>query len=439
MMPSGSQESSQGAGDRAEPSQTSSKDTSSLGSSSDLSANRALTVDLFNMVVCYKRMGIFLEPLTDAAEVLRYLLGWKMPLCSLFCCIFLNVLFITLSEAAWFCLLLLAVSAPAALGYVGERCQADSSEAAVQKKKHHAVQRRELNTVRMSRQDAMMEVKGLLKQLDELLSQACVYAESVYKILYWESHMTSGVFYGFLLAVVCLLYTVPVGWSLSAINSCVFIWNKDFCRVLLQVKDRVHSCPVPPAEGEPEKCDSISSNPPDRSPTPTSLEDLSPGSVEEAEEAEPDEDFKDAIEENQLALQESQLVFVDDDEAAAAAAGGGDYDSASDNGLLSRNEPIRSRVSKLTERLRKRVPTNPTGNCSSCAAAFSVLKKRRFCTNCGVSYCSRCCSYKVFKSSMGATAPEAQRETVFVCAPCNAALSTKQDLHPVTPASRHHN
>lgn len=111
---------------------------------------------------------------------------------------------------------------------------------------------------------------------------------------------------------------------------------------------------------------------------------------------------------------------------------------------------------------------------------------QRSCSNCGMSLCSRCCSYKVFKSSMGATgqttityittaslpptafaliyfimaaityqsadisssgvktisryltlflffslslflspAPEAQRETVFVCVQCNSYLNAK--------------
>ncbi|KAB5523673.1 hypothetical protein PHYPO_G00155250 [Pangasianodon hypophthalmus] len=421
-MQPGSQETPPTTGERTETSQLPCKDTSSLDSTSDLGGPRTVTFDLFNVVVSYKRMAIFLEPVTDVVEVLRYLLGWRMPLCSLFCCILLNILFITLSEVVWFSLLLLVVSVPAVLGYLGDRCQGDASDTAVEKKRHHAVQRREMQTVRMSRQEAMMEVKGLLMRLDEFLTKVCMYAESVYKVLYWESHTASSVFYGFLLMMVCLLYTAPVGWSLSLINSTLFIWNKDFCRVVLQLKDLFRSSPVQPTERETEKSDPDPSHLSDRTPTPTSLEDLSPGSVEEAEEAEPDDEFRDAIEENQLVLQESQLAFVDDEDVVV---GGADYDSVSDNGLLSRNEPIRSRVSKLTEKLRKRVPTNPTGNCSSCAAAFSVLKKRRSCSNCGVSLCSRCCSYKVLRSSMGATAPEAQRETVFVCALCNTFLSTK--------------
>lgn len=41
--------------------------------------------------------------------------------------------------------------------------------------------------------------------------------------------------------------------------------------------------------------------------------------------------------------------------------GAPEYDTISENGLLSRNEPIRSKVSKLTEKLRKRYPTTSTG------------------------------------------------------------------------------
>ena len=64
-------------------------------------------------------------------------------------------------SVAWFSLFLMVVSVPAVLGYLGDRCQGFASETAVQKKKHYAVQRRELQTVHMSRQEAMLEVKGL--------------------------------------------------------------------------------------------------------------------------------------------------------------------------------------------------------------------------------------------------------------------------------------
>ncbi|XP_042619750.1 protrudin-like isoform X7 [Cyprinus carpio] len=401
------QDPTQASGDRAELTQLHAKDASSTDSTSDLGSPRVLTFDLLNMVISFKRMAIFLEPVTDSLEVLRYLLGWRMPLCSLFSCVLLNILFLTLTEGAWVTLLLLVVSAPAVLGYLGNRCQATSSEMAVQKKKHFAVQRRDLKTVQMSKQEAMMEVKDMLKRIDELLTLACVYAESVYKVLYWESHTMSSMFYGSLLTAVCLLYMVPVGLSLSVLNSALFLWNRNFCRVLLELKEYVHPSRVLPAE-ETEPCDPDQASLLESTPTPTSVEDQSPGNVEEAEEAEPDDEFKDAIE--------------DDDDVSSGVP---EFDTVSDNGLLSRNEPIRSKVSKLTEKLRKRVPANTTGNCFQCSSAFSVLKKRRNCSNCGVSFCSRCCSYKVFRSSMGATAPEAQRETVFVCSMCNTFLGTK--------------
>lgn len=66
-----------------------------------------------------------------------------------------------LLSVAWFSLCLMGVSAPAVLGYVGERCQGVSSDTDLERKKHHAVQRRDLHTVHVTKQEAMLEVKGL--------------------------------------------------------------------------------------------------------------------------------------------------------------------------------------------------------------------------------------------------------------------------------------
>ncbi|MBN3295922.1 ZFY27 protein, partial [Amia calva] len=296
------------------------------------------------MVISYKRMGIFLEPLTDTWELMKYILRWKMPVCSLLCCILLNILFLTLSEVAWFSLCLLGISTPAALGYLQDCSQDKAPEPALQRKRHHAVQKRDLQTVHLSRQEAMLEVKGLLVQLDEILSQACQSAESMYRVLYWEDHSASFLFYGGLLTGLCLVYIAPLCWVLAAVNSALFLWNREFCRVVLELKEFFHQGRLKPTEEEAENLEPEQQGFVDRTPTPTSVEDFSPGSVEEAEEAEPDDEFKDAIEE--------------EDEVPVGAA---DFDLVSDNGLLSRNEPIRSKVSKLTEKLRKRYPTNNCG------------------------------------------------------------------------------
>lgn len=53
------------------------------------------------------------------------------------------------------------------------------------------------------------------------------------------------------------------------------------------------------------------------------------------------------------------LPFLQEDDDGPLGAP--EYDTISENGLLSRNEPIRSKVSKLTEKLRKRYPTAVTG------------------------------------------------------------------------------
>ncbi|XP_047434965.1 protrudin isoform X3 [Mugil cephalus] len=407
----------QGAGERGELVHTSSKETPGSPDVSELGSPRCTpNFDLLNMVVSYKRMALFLEPVADAVELTRFLLGWKMPLCSLLVCIFLNVFFCTVNEAGWFTVSVVAVSAPAALGYLQDRCGGRTSEAELQRRRYHAVHRRDLQTVHLTKQEAMLEVKDLLKHLDDMLSSACQSAEAVYKVLYWDSHTKSSRFYGGMLVVVCLFYVAPVGWVLAGLNTAVFLWNRDFFGVLLDLRKLFHLGQTQASEGECEEQEQGSLL--DRTPTPTSVEDLSPGSVEEAEEAEPDDEFKDAIE--QADRHEHSVSLQEDDDGPLGAP---EYDTISENGLLSRNEPIRSKVSKLTEKLRKRYPTTATGNCSSCNAVFSVLKKRRSCSNCGNSFCSRCCSFKVLRSCMGATAPEAQRETVFVCAACNTSLN----------------
>ncbi|XP_064230077.1 protrudin isoform X13 [Aotus nancymaae] len=287
--------------------------------------------DLFNLVLSYKRLEIYLEPLKDAGDGVRYLLS--------------------------------------------------------------------------------------LIQLEAFLSRLCCTCEAAYRLLHWENPVVSSQFYGALLGMVCMLYLLPLCWVLALLNSTLFLGNVEFFRVVSEYRaslqrrmnpkqeEHAFESPLPPDFGGKG---GLMDSTPALTPTESlSSQDLTPGSVEEAEEAEPDEEFKDAIEE--------------DDEGAQCPAE--DELALQDNGFLSKNEVLRSKVSRLTERLRKRYPTNNFGNCTGCSATFSVLKKRRSCSNCGNSFCSRCCSFKVPKSSMGATAPEAQRETVFVCASCNQTLS----------------
>ncbi|NXK12205.1 ZFY27 protein, partial [Herpetotheres cachinnans] len=392
----------------------------------------AAAFDLLELVRSYRRLELYLEPLRDAAEGVRSLLRWQRPVCSLLVCLGLNFLLLTLGQgacggdgagplpgppradavpslpAAWYSVLALLVVVPALLGYLQETCRAQPSEAELVRRRYHSVRREDLRKVQLSRQEAITQVKSFLIQLEGFLSGMCCSCEAVYRVLYWENPTVSSQFYGVLLGTVCVLYLLPLCWVLAIFNSTLFLGNTQFYQVIMELKATIEQCVgTKPLESIPEPVDPLpAASPLDRTPTPTSTEDLTPGSVEEAEEAEPDEEFKDAIEE--------------DDESSQCSA---DFDlSLPDNGFMSKNEVIRSKVSRLTERLRKRYPSNNFGSCTGCAATFSVLKKRRSCSNCGNSFCSRCCSFKVPKAVMGATAPEAQRETVFVCALCNQVL-----------------
>uniref|UniRef100_A0A8C0VK65 Zinc finger FYVE-type containing 27 n=1 Tax=Cyanistes caeruleus TaxID=156563 RepID=A0A8C0VK65_CYACU len=328
----------------------------------------------------------------DAAEGVRSLLRWQRPVCSLLVCLGLNFLLLTLGQAAWYSVLALLVAVPALLGYLQETCRARLSEPELVRRRYHSIRREDLRKVQLSRQEAIAQVKSFLIQLEGFLSGMCCSCEAVYRVLYWENPTISSQFYGVLLGTICVLYLLPLCWVLAILNSTLFLGNTQFYQVIMELKASIEQCVgSKPLESTPEPAEPLPpAAAPDRTPTPTSAEDLTPGSVEEAEEAEPDEEFKDAIEE--------------DDESSQCSA---DFDlSLPDNGFMSKNEVIRSKVSRLTERLRKLLAPSHTSGCS----------------NCGNSFCSRCCSFKVPKAVMGATAPEAQKETVFVCALCNQVL-----------------
>uniref|UniRef100_A0A8C0G1B2 Protrudin n=1 Tax=Chelonoidis abingdonii TaxID=106734 RepID=A0A8C0G1B2_CHEAB len=345
--------------------------------------------DLFNLVLSSKRLEMYLEPLQDAWEGICFLLRWQMPLCSLLTCLGLNFLLLTLTEAAWFLLCALLVLLPALLGYLRETCRARRPAPELVRQRYHSVRREDVQQVRLARHEAVAEVKRFLIQLEGFLSWLCCACEGAYRVLYWESPALSSQFYGALLGSLCVLYLLPLCWVLALLNSTLFLGNAEFYRVLLELKATVEQSLGPkPVASAPEPAEPDAGGEEgggtlvDLTPTPTSTEE-------------------------------------DDDVSQCSA----EFDiGLPDSSVMSKNEVIRSKVSRLTERLRKRYPSNNFGSCTGCAATFSVLKKRRSCSNCGNSFCSRCCSYKVPKSSMGATAPDAQRETVFVCASCNQAL-----------------
>ncbi|XP_064924367.1 protrudin isoform X2 [Columba livia] len=336
----------------------------------ELSSPRAAAAfDLLELVRSYRRLELYLEPLRDAAEGVRSLLRWQRPVCSLLVCLGLNFLLLTLGQAAWYSVLALSVVVPALLGYLQEVCRARPSELELLHRRYHSVRREDLRKVQLSRQEAVAQVKSFLIQLEGFLSGMCCSCEAVYRVLYWENPTVSSQFYGALLGSVCVLYLLPLCWVLAILNSTLFLGNTQFYQVIMELKASLEQCVgTKPIESTPEPAEPLPASAPlDQTPTPTSTEDLTPGSVEEAEEAEPDEEFKDAIEEN-------QLLVMEDDESSQCSA---DFDlSLPDNGFMSKNEVIRSKVSRLTERLRKRYPSNNFGSCTGCAATFSVLKKR---------------------------------------------------------------
>ncbi|XP_035256802.1 protrudin-like [Anguilla anguilla] len=185
--------------------------------------SEGLTFDLFNTVTTLRNLMAFLEPLNISFRLVKNLLGWKI--CSLLCGVLLNILFLTLSEEAWLLLGLLCVFALAILGYLKQSPRRTATSL--------ALRRQRPSSESMEDQQALaLEMKALLRELDEMLSPACLSAESAHSLLCWGSYSDSALFYGALLAVLYLLYTAPGSYTLVVTNSALFLWKGELHRVV---------------------------------------------------------------------------------------------------------------------------------------------------------------------------------------------------------------
>ncbi|KAJ8418145.1 hypothetical protein AAFF_G00138540 [Aldrovandia affinis] len=327
-------------------------------------------------VTTFKKLMVLLEASSIVWGIIKHLLGWKMPLMSLLCCVLLNVLFLTLRKETWFFLGLLCSFSLAILGYVKKHSRSKATELALRRKMHSGIRTEDLQGFHTTQE----ETKASLRELDEMLSEALLSAKSVHRLLCWETRSHSVLFYSGLLPVLYLLYLAPGYYSLVAINSALFLWN-----VFLGRSKPINQ---------------------DQTSTSSDNEGHSWGDAQEPEEPEEMEAeyvFKDALEEGE----------DEDDNTPLKARRGA---------LVGQIPSIRLKGHRPAIKVRKLHLTNSSGNCSHCRASFSVLKKKKSCFNCGSSFCPRCCSSKVQKSCLDLTAPEALAEMVFVCTLCSMSL-----------------
>ncbi|CAI9573973.1 unnamed protein product [Staurois parvus] len=186
--------------------------------------------DLFSLVVAYKRIELYVEPLRDAWDVIRYLLRWQTPILSLLTLLTVNVLLLTLNEVAWFSVGALLISIPALIGYLQETSRKQIPEADLARRKYYCVRREDLQKVKLTRQEAVAEFKSFLIQLEGILNMTCGTCERVYHVLYWQNPSASFQLYGLSLGSVCILYLLPLCWVLAILNSTMFLRNANFYR-----------------------------------------------------------------------------------------------------------------------------------------------------------------------------------------------------------------
>lgn len=78
---------------------------------------------------------------------------------------------------------------------------------------------------------------------------------------------------------------------------------------------------------------------------------------------------------------------------------------------------------------RRRMTRDKHDLCHKCDAILRIYRKKRMCQKCGNMFCGNC-SMKIKKSYLGVTAPNATKETVDVCIPCNQLLTSSPSLRP---------
>uniref|UniRef100_UPI00358EAB4C protrudin isoform X2 n=1 Tax=Myxine glutinosa TaxID=7769 RepID=UPI00358EAB4C len=384
-------------------------------------------LDVLAVAVTVFRLRRQLEPVLGPGRAIRDLARWTSPRSSLLCCFIVNLLLLLLSEVVWATLVVMLLVVPALLGCVQARSRSfRSTEEQTALHRRHIVQHADLDHTALSRREAIAQTKEFLVLLQEWMTWVCEILQGVCDTFSWEDQMASLQFYSCLGMVLFTFYFASFRWMLLLTLNLLFFCNKAFVKALFQW---CNSKRVPQASPQPSsQADStVDSKNWDKTPIDASAAEAPAEEVfynpsretlqltsGEGEVVLLEEEFKDAIEgEDEGPWHLVELDPVNEPQ-----------DVAGSNGPQGRGEPIRRKVvSKLAELKRRHYPPSSLGTCCSCNVAFFVLKKRHCCSNCGNGFCSRCCSYRVTKSAMGATAPNAQQETVPVCSGCYSKLN----------------
>ncbi|KAJ8248392.1 hypothetical protein GJAV_G00241550 [Gymnothorax javanicus] len=329
----------------------------------------------------------------NATEKVKYILGRSIS--SVAGRVLLNILFLALSAEVWFLLSLLCVLALATLGFLKQSPRRTEIKQALQEKSPSGESWEGPQHCHSVPPELVL--RDLLRELDEVLSQARPWAECARSLLHWDSYRDSAVFYGSLLLVLCLLYSVPLCYTLVVINSALLLWNGELHK---GVRDVMFRRPKTSEEHDDREQDSAS----------LCNAVLSWKCLDASDELDADYDFKDAIE-------DGDEDEDDDDDCGIPLI--------VRRGALVGAIPVFHLKGQTRGKRRKLYSRSNSGNCSRCQASFSMLKKKRSCSNCGSSFCARCC-FKVLKSSLHSADPEDQKERVFVCTLCSVSLRKQE-------------
>ncbi|XP_072177818.1 uncharacterized protein [Diadema setosum] len=247
------------------------------------------------------------------------------------------------------------------------------------------------------RKELLAEYRQMMQDLSGWLSTASRLLQELEDILLWQQWMKTVLFY-FILSggLVCITY-LPIRWTAVAAVNCTFGVNPYCYATMLVMKDFVRSkmaAKIPNDEAE----NPVNSVQP-KAPQEPHLQKDGPVSMH------PLSDDRNSSEDNEDPAQDTK-------------------------GAYSTAQPVTKGNSQELAGSKNSNP-NPkkfeSGNCYLCGTPFtSVLKRRRYCRYCGRDFCPKCCSRKLPRSVLGATAPAAQTEKELVCNLCVIKLTGEE-------------
>jgi len=276
----------------------------------------------------------------------------------------------------------------------------------------------------LSHQEMIRYYKAVLFKVNTVVQGSNRYLVGFYSVLKWEDIASSIRWFSSIVLMIVAVHLLPLRWCVVMLINLYILEGKIAHAIISQQANIVEARAARRKQVISIDSDTVSQVSFDTISTTSDVAVMQPSDSDSGNELDDDKDELSSEESDAEEAMEKVCDQADNISQADGLQSAPDPDSTS---ILQGKKGTRGPgvVGKLLEFKKKH---QHAGNCVGCNVAFSsILKRRHMCTHCGNHFCSRCCSRKVFRSQLGATAPSAQTETVPVCSFCHLYLTGQKD------------